>query len=196
MAWVTDVLATAVRTLWSDPVVLVGTSLGGWFALETALQHPDIACGLLLLDSAGLHTPTSYLFRLFLDGQGQGGHDGLIGPLMAAHEAPDEPPMVAAYTTTMTAAALHSWNAHVPDPSLLVRATALDLPTRILWGAKDALIPVSHGRALTDAIRGAELFVIPDAGHLLAIDAPEEVMGRLTGMPLRSGPTCPSMNTD
>jgi pimeloyl-ACP methyl ester carboxylesterase len=182
--WMADVLGALLTDLHAAGGTglrqLVGTSLGGWFALETALAHPGLVDRLLLLDPAGLHSPARYLFALFADGQGTDGHDGLLGPLMRQHGTSADPAAAAPYVAGMTAAALHSWNAHIGDPSLLVRVRDLDIPSTIMWGAADALIPLAHGDALAQAIGAqAQLVVVPGAGHLLAVDAPEQVASRL-----------------
>ena len=195
--WITGLVRDLLGRLWSAPGVLAGTSLGGWFALETALAHPAAVAHLVLLDAAGLHTPPGYLFGLFAAGQGQDGQDGLIGPLMARHGAADGGmPAAAPYVAGMTAAALHSWNPYVPNPSLLVRCAGLPVPTTVLWGRDDALIPVTHGRALTAALGGCAELVLLSGGHLLAIDAPEEVASRVEAIALPSAAACPSTSTD
>lgn len=186
MPWLTDLLADAITAGCDGPATVVGTSLGGWFAMETALAHPDCVGRLVLLDSAGLHSPPEYLFALFADGQGQAGHDGLLGPMMSEHGVDADPAAIAPYLADLTAAALHSWSAHIPDPSLLARVGVLQAQTSIMWGADDALIPLAHGRALADAIPGATFEVVPGAGHLLAIDAPDLVSARVAGLPVPS----------
>ncbi len=201
LAWMTDLLAALVTApaagLAPGPVDVAGTSLGGWFAVETALAHPRVVRSLLLLDTAGLHSPPAYLFGLFADGQGTGGHDGLLGPLMRRHGLdPSCVPATAPYVATMTAAALHSWSAHAPDPSLLVRLGRLQVPVTVMWGARDALIPVAHGRAIAQACPGgARLVVVEGAGHLLAVEAPAQVVAEMAGRSRRgvlpSGPPCP-----
>jgi 3-oxoadipate enol-lactonase len=47
------------------------------------------------------------------------------------------------------------------------------LPTLVIHGLDDRLVPPSYGRGLANAIPGARLIEIPDAGHLLATDAEE-----------------------
>ncbi len=51
----------------------------------------------------------------------------------------------------------------------------LDLPVRILWGAEDAWLPLEQAHQLHAAIPGSELTVIPEAGHLVPLDAPATV---------------------
>ncbi|GAA4727041.1 alpha/beta hydrolase [Isoptericola chiayiensis] len=48
----------------------------------------------------------------------------------------------------------------------------LAMPVHVVWGAEDAWIPVDRARRLTEAIPGSRLTVVPDAGHLVQLDAP------------------------
>lgn len=61
------------------------------------------------------------------------------------------------------------------------RYRTLDLPTLILWGEKDAWIPVEQGERLAALIPNARLMRIPEAGHLVQEDAPEAVIAALLG---------------
>lgn len=57
----------------------------------------------------------------------------------------------------------------------LERLSSLDVPTLVLHGEVDRLVPVDNGRRLAKAIPGAELVVVPDANHVLMTDQPEQV---------------------
>jgi len=47
-----------------------------------------------------------------------------------------------------------------------------EVPTLILWGERDRIIPVDHGYAAHDLIPGSTLVVLPGVGHFLPTDAP------------------------
>jgi pimeloyl-ACP methyl ester carboxylesterase len=49
----------------------------------------------------------------------------------------------------------------------------LDLPVAIVWGEQDEWIPVDRAHRLASLIPGAELHLVPNAGHLIQLDAPE-----------------------
>ena len=49
-------------------------------------------------------------------------------------------------------------------------------PVTVIWGEQDAWIPADRGRALAGRIPGADLHLIPDAGHLVQEDAPEAIV--------------------
>jgi pimeloyl-ACP methyl ester carboxylesterase len=51
----------------------------------------------------------------------------------------------------------------------------LRIPTLVVWGMRDPYLPPRFGRAYADAIPGAELLELPDAGHWPMLDRPELV---------------------
>jgi pimeloyl-ACP methyl ester carboxylesterase len=59
---------------------------------------------------------------------------------------------------------------------------SIRVPTTILVGTRDALTPPHHARQIADAIPGSELVVIPGAGHMLPLEAPDEVVRSITGV--------------
>ena len=54
-----------------------------------------------------------------------------------------------------------------------------NIPTEVLVGNRDLLTPVAHAEKLADAIEGARLTVIPDAGHMLPLERDQIVSGTL-----------------
>jgi len=50
---------------------------------------------------------------------------------------------------------------------------AHEIPTMIIWGERDAVIPVAHAHIAHELIPGSRLEVVPDAGHFLPIERPE-----------------------
>ena len=51
----------------------------------------------------------------------------------------------------------------------------MDVPVRIIWGAEDTWIPPDQAKRLQGHITNAEIFIVPEGGHFLMEDAPEEV---------------------
>ncbi|MEU8545195.1 alpha/beta hydrolase [Streptomyces sp. NPDC048717] len=64
-----------------------------------------------------------------------------------------------------------------------------DLPVLALAGDQDLVTPPSHTEAIARALPDAELVVLPDAGHLVMLERPEEVTGRLADLLVRAGET-------
>jgi pimeloyl-ACP methyl ester carboxylesterase len=173
---------------------VAGTSLGGWFAMELALGHPRRVRGLLLAAAAGLHTPEDFLFALFAEGRAAAGTERRMEEALAQRLALDPgevealPPAVAAavagpFVQSLAAAAAASWHPYTVNPRLLGRVGNIGCPTTVLWGERDALIPVSHGRALAGHIPGARFRLVPAAGHLVALERPDVFAAEMRALP-------------
>ncbi|MEU6274265.1 alpha/beta hydrolase [Streptomyces populi] len=62
-----------------------------------------------------------------------------------------------------------------------------DLPVLVLAGVKDLVTPSEHSEAIADALPGAELVLVPDAGHLVMLEHPMVVTDRLADLLARTG---------
>lgn len=52
---------------------------------------------------------------------------------------------------------------------------SLQVPVLIAWGVEDSWIPVDRAHRLAELIPGSELHLVPEAGHLIQLDAPEQL---------------------
>jgi len=59
--------------------------------------------------------------------------------------------------------------------ALEARLGPMDIPVRIIWGDKDTWIPPDQAERLRRYITNADLFLVPEGGHFLMEDAPEDV---------------------
>jgi pimeloyl-ACP methyl ester carboxylesterase len=55
------------------------------------------------------------------------------------------------------------------------------VPTLIVWGRRDRLIPAEEGERLRSRIAGSRLVVLPDAGHLPQREEPEALSRAIAG---------------
>ena len=62
----------------------------------------------------------------------------------------------------------------LPDPVPLLRR--LNMPTLLLWGDKDGMIPVSNAQDYLAALPNATLVVLPGIGHVPQEEAPQETI--------------------
>jgi pimeloyl-ACP methyl ester carboxylesterase len=62
-----------------------------------------------------------------------------------------------------------------------------NLPVLALVGDQDLVTPPAHTEAIARALPGAELVIVPDAGHLVMLERPEAVTGRLADLLVRAG---------
>jgi 3-oxoadipate enol-lactonase len=60
------------------------------------------------------------------------------------------------------------------------------LPTLVLSGTRDLVIPFSHSERIAAAIPGASLIALPDAGHLVVWERPGELSAHIADLARRS----------
>ncbi|WP_217922612.1 alpha/beta fold hydrolase [Miltoncostaea oceani] len=174
--------------------VVCGLSLGGYVALSLAVRHPDRVAGLVLADTrAEADTPEARDGRHAAAAQVRaGGTAGFLDGFVPKLVAPGDADALA------RARAL----ADAQDPEGVARALealagradrVADLPgvaapTLVIVGEHDGLTPPDFARTLAAGIPGAELVVIPGAGHLTALEAPDAFAAALTGFLARRLP--------
>jgi pimeloyl-ACP methyl ester carboxylesterase len=62
-----------------------------------------------------------------------------------------------------------------------------NVPTLVLVGAKDVLTPPEHSEAIAEALPEAEHVVVPDSGHMVILERPDEVNRHLRELIRRAG---------
>lgn len=167
---------------------LVGHSLGGMVAMRLALDHPEIARGLALLNSSACLR--DYLF--------QGVSSFLTLPLLRLNlvmpmmkkfvlDAVVVGPQGTPELRQFIEQAVMSFPDEVAYPCLLeirnfdVRSEIhrLRVPTLIVAGFLDVLTDVRHARALKRRLPRAELKILPRASHMAMLEQPDLVNGLL-----------------
>jgi pimeloyl-ACP methyl ester carboxylesterase len=157
---------------------LAGNSLGGEIAWSYAVTYPDRLSALILVDSAGFPLErTSLVFtlaRIPVLSTLLGWADP--GPMVSRtlREAYGEPGRVTPeLVQRYRRLALRDGNraafvarAQAPRVDRSAQLSLLRVPTLILWGRKDRLIPVAHATRFTEAVPGAELIVYESLGHV------------------------------
>ena len=160
-----------------ERATVVGASLGGWIAAELAVHSPDRVERLVLLSPAGLRIPEAPPTDLFILPP-----DQLVATLFhdprAAEglipAAPTADDIIRAYHNN-TAFARYAWRPFLNDPKLERRLYRITAPTLVLWPDDDRVIPRAHAERYASRIAGARLEVVPDCGHALYGEKPEEI---------------------
>jgi len=182
-----DGVATLAAAAAPGPFVLAGYSMGGRLALHAALAMPERVERLVLVSaSAGIEDAGERARRRAADEALAAEierHDiawfverWRAVPLFAA-----DPPWVAEEvacderraTPATLAACLRAFGPGEMEP-VWDRLGALAMPVTVLAGERDEHY-VAAGRRLAEAIPDAELRIVPDAGHRLALEAPEPI---------------------
>ena len=74
-------------------------------------------------------------------------------------------------------------------------ALADRMPTLIVWGERDSIIPVAHGAAAHEAMPGSRFVTFPDAGHMPHDDDPERFAAELIEFCESTAPRSSRMTT-
>lgn len=161
---------------------LVGQSLGGWLAAELAILDGSRLRRLVLVDAAGLQIPGEDRPNMFSLPPSEMPyllyHDQELARQAASVRA--TPEQAAQQARNREMAARLGADPYLSDPSLEQRLPQIKLPTLILWGAQDRLIPPTHGSLYARSIAGARLQTIKACGHSPHVEQPVE-LARLIG---------------
>jgi pimeloyl-ACP methyl ester carboxylesterase len=200
--------ASGVRDLLAalghDRVTIAGHSLGGGVAMQFAYQFPERTERLVLVSSGGLGREVSLLLRaaalpgaefllpLLVPSWLGRAVDGVgwAGSRLGLSARPDLAEMIRGFLSLndgeARAAFLHTLRAVIEPGGQRVNGSdrlylAANLPTLLVWGERDPIIPVAHGRMAHVAMPGSWLEVFPASGHFPHMDDPVrfiEVMHR------------------
>lgn len=73
------------------------------------------------------------------------------------------------------------------DKADALAAVFAEVPALVLAGENDLVTPSAHSQIIADLLPAAGLVIVPDAGHLVMLEHPETVTGRLTELLARAG---------
>ncbi|QIK78544.1 alpha/beta hydrolase [Sphingomonas piscis] len=154
--WLEDALAVVDRRT-DGPLILVGSSMGGWLALHIALSRPERIRGIVGIAAAPDFTEWGFGSEL----RAQLARDGKIDEVM-----PDG--TRGRYFTN------DFWQSG-QDMLLLGGALSVDCPVRLVHGDEDSAVPLEVSHRLMERLRSADvqLTIVKGGGHRLS--APHEI---------------------
>jgi len=179
-----------------ERATFVGHSLGGGIAMQLGYQFPERCERIVLVASGGLGKEVNILLRavslpgaeyvlpliltpwLRLRAEGVGGFVSKLG----WRPGPTLGEVWRSYTNLTDRAGqqafVHTVRSVIDISGQRVSARdrlylASAVPTLIVWGEDDGIIPVEHAYATHEAIPGSHLAVLPHAGHFLPFEQPE-----------------------
>ncbi len=173
-----DSLGGFLSLLGAEGATLVGESFGGWVAARYAVRQP--------LQSVWRQTLPPISRLVIVDGAvqvlggpgGDGAQQSINSPAVAklAHDLLASQP-AADNSLVVKAAAPYLLAQKVTDAEL----KALRIPTLVIWGREDRLLPLADGRHVASQIPGARTVVIGDCGHIPSVEQPRAFLGALGG---------------
>ena len=183
-----------VGALGIESATLVGQSLGGGVAMQLAYQHPELCERLVLIGSGGLGREVSWVLRaLTLPGaeyvmpilfprftrragdrvlaffREHGVRAPHVAAMWSAYASLTETPNRHAFLRTVRAV-IDPGGQTVSARDRLYLAEAV--PTMIVWGDRDEIIPVEHAHAAHELLPGSRLEIFEGAGHFLHVEQP------------------------
>jgi pimeloyl-ACP methyl ester carboxylesterase len=75
---------------------------------------------------------------------------------------------------------LYAWKPHMYNSQLKHWLHRISVPTKLIWGETDRIVTPEYGRAYARLIPGAELTIIPDAGHHPELEQPDAFVTAVT----------------
>jgi len=165
----------------ASPVILVGHSMGGYVALAFAREFSQALRGLVLVATrSGNDTPDAAAARRATAEKVKAEGSKIVVDAMA-------PKMLASTNHDLKMAEqVHAFMARskpkgvigallgmAERPDMTSMLAGIGVPTLVITGADDTIIPPTESEKLAKAIGGAQFNVIPNAGHLVAFEQPD-----------------------
>ncbi len=186
-----DVVDQVTTRLGVPKFAIAGNSMGGGVAWTYALKHPERLTALVLVDAAGWpeqhsngKTPLAFqllrtswgrellsqidLKPVIAEGMKKAFYDqtkatpDIINRFADLSRAPDHPAIIMGMQTAPR------------TPATAEQLATLRLPTLVMHGENDNLIPVENGRRFAAAIPGARMIIYPKVGHTPEMEIPEK----------------------
>jgi len=155
-----------LKALDLERVHLIGTSLGGWIAAELAVRDTARLASLTLVGAVGITAGGETIPDIFRMPVEENLRRFYADQERAARRVGDmakvDPELAAKNRGTVTRLA---YRPRFYNPDLGKWLHRIDVPTLLLWGAADGLVPPKFGEAYRALIPGSRLVVLPEAGH-------------------------------
>ncbi|MDX1583488.1 MAG: alpha/beta fold hydrolase, partial [Thermoanaerobaculia bacterium] len=157
----TMLLARWIGRRFEEPVHVVGHSMGGQLAIHLAAEHPKLVRSLVLVSSSGVPIDLR-----------PGQH---LGPMF------HPPGSLLSFLPVLLTDAFRAGPSSIALAlSRLIRDDvrpllgAIRVPTLLVWGENDPIIPLRYARTFDSEISSSNLVVLARAGHIPMWDRPEE----------------------
>jgi len=176
-----------------DRFALVGHCVGGWLAAEYAVRHPERVAALALIGACGLFVPGEHIGDIFMHSQADSGSSfaSLRHMLFASEHAPlalryypdgrgDLQEEIRRYGMLRFGSAIGFKPPYFYHRPLVDRLYRASMPSLVVWGAEDHMVPVAHGNTYAARLgNGSSLRLVAGAGHAVQLERPDEVLAHM-----------------
>jgi pimeloyl-ACP methyl ester carboxylesterase len=171
--------ARVLREMNLDPVDVIGFSAGGFIAAEMAASDPKIFSRMVLVAPMGLKPDEGEIadifpltIRSYLRSTVADTTTPEFGKIYGGEMTPEQ---FEAFEDARTETARIGWEPYLHNPSLgYLLEGVKKLPTLLVWGTRDRIVPRGCIKAYQKALAGAQVAEIPGVGHRPEIENSEE----------------------
>ncbi|MBA3750316.1 MAG: alpha/beta hydrolase [Nitrosopumilus sp.] len=161
----------------SEKIILIGHSLGGYIAIEYAIENREQIEKLVLIDSSGMLSQPTPLLEQYLDAASEDDPNLRYTKVKKVFESLlAEPFRLLPILVDLFISVLEKPGAKYAFESAYRNSTSTsldlerlekikDIPCIIIWGEKDNLIPSDHIIKFTQILNESKTMVVSDAGH-------------------------------
>lgn len=166
---------------------LVGSCVGGWIAAEIAARHPEKIRKLALIGAAGLFVEGALIGDVFMMAQPERGssYASLRKMFFASGNHPKALELfpdgmgeleeeLRRYQMLRFGSRIGFKPPYFYNRPLRNRLHRITIPSLVIWGEHDHMVPLSHGETYARSMPQAQsLRVIPKAGHSVHVENPD-----------------------
>jgi pimeloyl-ACP methyl ester carboxylesterase len=185
-AWMASVQHQAVFYNWFvqeaglDSVDLVGVGVGGWIAAYMAVMCPSQLRHLVLVDATGIRPETAEILDVFVlpwrEIIERGFYDSSTSPeYQRIYAATPIAEFGGIREAGRTMSMRMCFRPYMYDPALPGMLGKVRVPTLIVWGKQDQIVPVECASLYQRAIPGATLRIVDRCGHFAHLEQPEQL---------------------
>jgi pimeloyl-ACP methyl ester carboxylesterase len=173
-----DVLDSAYQ----KPVHLIGHSLGGWTAAELAVRNCTRLASLTLLAPAGIRVKGVPPGDNFIWSPEEAARNRFHNQALADAALKAPPPVddqIDEQLQNQLAAVKFGWEPRWFDPDLEKWLHRITVPTHVLWGRDDKILPAVYAALWGERVSGAQVTMVDDCGHLPQVEKADAVADKV-----------------
>jgi pimeloyl-ACP methyl ester carboxylesterase len=170
-----------MKALRLSSAVVVGFSMGSAIALSLALKYRKRVLGLGLVGSGGkMRVAPSTLELASNESSFLPAVEAIIENSYSSDVDPRIKELAVEQMQETRQAVLYSDLVACDTFDVMERVDKISVPTLLVCGSADRMMPPNRSEYLRDQIEGAQLHILEGAGHMVMIERPDEVAGLLT----------------
>jgi pimeloyl-ACP methyl ester carboxylesterase len=187
--WMRSVRDMAIVEQWMltelgiEATHVVGLGFGGWIAAEMATMCQHRFNSMTLIGAAGIKPTEGEIADQFLLSGEEFAKLGFSNPERFAEIYGSEVSLdqQEAWEVNREMVARIAWEPYLFNQTLPYLLPSVKMPTLIVWGSEDKVVPLSCGKRYNDLLPNSRLEVIGGSGHSVSFEKPEELAALIKG---------------